>query len=66
MKPENKAVRTAMKKAKDQPSLHSWQRPKHASAERSVTHRKTKKAFQYETYDDDVFIGYTYIKGGSR
>lgn len=66
MKPENKAVRAQLNRTKNDPSLHPWQKPKRANAEGSVTHRKTKKAFQYETYDDDVFIGYTYIKGGSR
>lgn len=66
MKPENKADRTNLKKAKDTPNLHPWQRVKRTSTEDSLIYRKTKRAYQYETFNDDVFIGFTYIKGGSR
>lgn len=66
MKPENKAVRTAMRKAKDLPTLNPWQKVKRTSTEDALIYRKTKRAYQYETFNDDVFIGYTYIKGGSR
>lgn len=59
MKPENKAARTAMKKAKE-PALKPWQKKD------GLVHRKTMKAWQYETFNDDVFIGFTYVKGGSR
>jgi hypothetical protein len=29
-------------------------------------YRKTPRAYQYETFSEDIFIGYTYVKGGSR
>lgn len=57
MKPENKAARQAMKRQKEL-TLHPWQK--------GQTVRKTKRAYQYETFNDDVFIGFTYVKGGSR
>jgi hypothetical protein len=60
MKPENKAARQAMKKAKE-PSLHPWQKK-----QSGFVYRKTPRAYQYETFSDDIFIGYTYVKGGSR
>jgi len=59
MKPENKAARIAMKKAKE-PALKPWQKKP------GLVTRKTPRAYQYETFSDDVFIGFTYIKGGSR
>ena len=64
MKPENKAVRVAMKKANN-PTLHPWQKTKRTSTE-ALVYRKTKRAYQYETFNDDVFVGFTYVKGGSR
>ena len=65
MKPENKAARQAMKKANN-PALHPWQKAKRTSTEDAFVYRKTKRAYQYETFSDDLFIGYTYVKGGSR
>lgn len=59
MKPENKAARQAMKKAKE-PALHPWQKKP------GIVYRKTKRAHQYETFNDDIFIGFTYVTGGSR
>jgi len=64
MKPENKAARQAMKRQKE-PTLHPWQKTKRTSTE-ALVYRKTKRAYQYETFNDDVFIGFTYVKGGSR
>ena len=48
-----------MTKAKE-PALKPWQKKD------GLVHRKTMKAWQYETFNDDVFIGFTYVKGGSR
>lgn len=44
MKPENKAARHAMKKAKEI-ALKPWQKGR--------TIRKTKRAFRYEVFDGD-------------
>jgi hypothetical protein len=49
-----------MKKAKE-PALHPWQKK-----QSGFVYRKTPRAYQYETFSDDIFIGYTYVKGGSR
>ena len=65
MKPANKAARHAMKVNKE-PKLYPWQKAKRTSTEDALIYRKTKRAYQYETFHDDIFIGYTYVKGGSK
>jgi hypothetical protein len=59
MKPENKAVRIAIKKSKE-PALKPWQKKP------GLVLRKTKRANEYASFNDDIFIGFTYITGGSR
>ena len=65
MKNPSKAARNHANKAKD-PQLYPWQKAKRTSTEDSLIYRKTKRAYQFETFHDDIFIGYTYVKGGSR